>query len=92
MLSTRIVAIVCFVASSAQAWNYQVPAGQKNTALPAPLPQNDTSVKLVNDKAHPYIKPGPTDLRGPCPGLNTLANHGYLPRYVTTLFENGLHA
>jgi hypothetical protein len=20
------------------------------------------------------------DVRGPCPGLNTLANHGYLPR------------
>eukprot|EP01104_Vermistella_antarctica_P012436 TRINITY_DN3598_c0_g1_i2.p1 TRINITY_DN3598_c0_g1~~TRINITY_DN3598_c0_g1_i2.p1 ORF type:complete len:438 (+),score=80.69 TRINITY_DN3598_c0_g1_i2:163-1476(+) len=26
---------------------------------------------------HPPI---PTDYRGPCPGLNTLANHGYLPR------------
>lgn len=24
--------------------------------------------------------PGPSDARGPCPGLNTLANHGYLPR------------
>ncbi|KAL4803342.1 Chloroperoxidase [Aspergillus unguis] len=24
--------------------------------------------------------PGPDDSRGPCPGLNTLANHGYLPR------------
>ncbi|KAJ7041654.1 Cloroperoxidase, partial [Mycena alexandri] len=24
--------------------------------------------------------PTATDLRGPCPGLNTLANHGYLPR------------
>nr|POF13018.1 chloroperoxidase [Quercus suber] len=29
---------------------------------------------------HPYIGPGPTDSRGPCPGLNTLANHGYISR------------
>lgn len=35
---------------------------------------------LVDDAKHPYIAPGPNDLRGPCPGLNTLANHGYLPR------------
>ncbi|GAA97831.1 uncharacterized protein L969DRAFT_77894 [Mixia osmundae IAM 14324] len=27
-----------------------------------------------------FIAPGPTDQRGPCPGLNTLANHGYLNR------------
>ncbi|KAJ7715074.1 Cloroperoxidase [Mycena metata] len=27
-----------------------------------------------------WIAPGPTDVRSPCPGLNTLANHGYLPR------------
>ncbi|KAL4861205.1 hypothetical protein BDV12DRAFT_208265 [Aspergillus spectabilis] len=27
-----------------------------------------------------WIAPGPEDSRGPCPGLNTLANHGYLPR------------
>ncbi|KAL3470346.1 Cloroperoxidase [Aspergillus californicus] len=27
-----------------------------------------------------WIAPGPADSRGPCPGLNTLANHGYLPR------------
>ncbi|KAJ7141976.1 Cloroperoxidase [Mycena filopes] len=29
---------------------------------------------------HPWIAPKATDLRSPCPGLNTLANHGYLPR------------
>ena len=34
----------------------------------------------AEDAQHPYIKPGPKDHRGPCPGLNTLANHGYLPR------------
>jgi hypothetical protein len=25
------------------------------------------------------VAPGPNDLRGPCPGLNAMANHGYLP-------------
>lgn len=29
---------------------------------------------------HQWIAPGPNDLRGPCPGLNALANHGYFPR------------
>lgn len=27
-----------------------------------------------------YIAPSLTDKRGPCPGFNTMANHGYLPR------------
>ncbi|KAH7082702.1 hypothetical protein BKA63DRAFT_433201 [Paraphoma chrysanthemicola] len=32
-----------------------------------------------------FRAPGPNDSRGPCPGLNLLANYGYLPRdgYVT---------
>ncbi|KAG7575281.1 hypothetical protein FFLO_00445 [Filobasidium floriforme] len=28
---------------------------------------------------HAFKPPGAGDLRGPCPGLNALANHGYLP-------------
>ncbi|KIJ52027.1 hypothetical protein M422DRAFT_243612 [Sphaerobolus stellatus SS14] len=50
------------------------------TPPPPPGPPSDTSVKLVNDAAHPYRSPGKGDMRGPCPGLNTLASHGYLPR------------
>ncbi|KAJ7670576.1 Cloroperoxidase [Mycena polygramma] len=41
------------------------------------------AVTLANaeDSAnHQWIAPKATDLRSPCPGLNTLANHGYLPR------------
>ena len=37
-----------------------------------PAPLEDTSAKLVNDAAHPFVAPLPTDQRGPCPGLNTL--------------------
>ncbi|KJA15661.1 hypothetical protein HYPSUDRAFT_48125 [Hypholoma sublateritium FD-334 SS-4] len=50
------------------------------TLASPPGPLEDPSAKLVNDPAHPFIAPGPNDIRGPCPGLNTLANHGYLPR------------
>ncbi|KAF8485465.1 hypothetical protein JB92DRAFT_2761236 [Gautieria morchelliformis] len=42
-------------------------------------PDNIGVPVLVNDANHPYVPPGPDDIRGPCPGLNTLANHGYLP-------------
>ncbi|KDR72024.1 hypothetical protein GALMADRAFT_74335 [Galerina marginata CBS 339.88] len=45
-----------------------------------PGPLKDTSAKLVNDKAHPWKPVAPADIRGPCPGLNTLASHGWLPR------------
>lgn len=45
-------------------------------AQPAPGPLADDGVKLVADAAHPYIPAGPNDIRGPCPGLNTLASHG----------------
>jgi len=31
-------------------------------------------------ETHEYRAPGPNDLRGPCPFLNTLANHGYIRR------------
>lgn len=41
-----------------------------------PGPPADTSAKLVNDAAHPWKQQGPHDIRGPCPGLNTLASHG----------------
>ncbi|KZV89950.1 Cloroperoxidase, partial [Exidia glandulosa HHB12029] len=49
-------------------------------AQPVPPPIKDTSLKLVNDALHPWRPLSPGDQRGPCPGLNTLASHGWLPR------------
>lgn len=46
---------------------------------PGPLKNNGT--KLVYDWLHPFLPPGPLDIRGPCPGLNTLANHGVRRRF-----------
>lgn len=52
-------------------------------AKPAPGPLKDDGVKLIADAAHPYQAAGSNDMRGPCPGLNTLASHG-----VSISFEN----
>ncbi|KAF9522859.1 heme-thiolate peroxidase [Crepidotus variabilis] len=57
-----------------------VPTLQFKPPPTPPGPINDTSTKLVNDAAHPWKPLRPGDIRGPCPGLNTLASHGYLPR------------
>ncbi|OTA74612.1 hypothetical protein M434DRAFT_88515 [Hypoxylon sp. CO27-5] len=38
---------------------------------------SSTAVNAQDD--HPWKAPGPNDFRGPCPMLNTLANHGFLP-------------
>ena len=47
-----------------------------------PGPLKDNSTKLVNDKEHPWKPAGKNDIRGPCPGLNTLASHGVGPPIV----------
>jgi hypothetical protein len=47
--------------------------------------------KSLADEDHPYIAPGPNDLRGPCPALNTLANHGYIPRNGSCTVEEIHH-
>ncbi|CAI6341405.1 unnamed protein product [Periconia digitata] len=36
--------------------------------------------RISTTGAHAYIAPGSNDVRGPCPGLNALANHGYISR------------
>lgn len=56
-----------------------------------PPPPTDNSTRLVYDEAHPYIAPGPNDQRGPCPGFNTLANHGVsvLPYFCIILINVG---
>ncbi|KAJ4465071.1 Chloroperoxidase [Lentinula aciculospora] len=36
---------------------------------------------------HAFLPPGPGDKRGPCPGLNVLANHGYIPHDGNTTID-----
>lgn len=40
----------------------------------------DQFVDVRPGTTHEYRAPGPNDKRGPCPGLNAAANHGFLPR------------
>ncbi|KZV84338.1 Cloroperoxidase [Exidia glandulosa HHB12029] len=65
---------------------------------PAPAPIKDTSMKLVNDAAHPWMPLTADQQRGPCPGLNALASHGWLPRSgvatpgeIVTAVQNGFN-
>ncbi|CAF1084881.1 unnamed protein product [Adineta steineri] len=44
-------------------------------------------LKCNQPSDHPFIPPGPNDIRGPCPGLNTAANHGYINRTGITNFD-----
>ncbi|KAK9413016.1 putative Heme haloperoxidase family profile domain-containing protein [Seiridium unicorne] len=37
-------------------------------------------VPAPGDEAHQFIAPTDQDIRGPCPGLNAAANHGFLAR------------
>ncbi|CAP72570.1 uncharacterized protein PODANS_2_10 [Podospora anserina S mat+] len=39
-----------------------------------------TAAELNDVAVGQYTRPKPTDIRSPCPLLNALANHGYLPR------------
>ncbi|KAK4503777.1 hypothetical protein PRZ48_004692 [Zasmidium cellare] len=42
------------------------------------LSSSSEPVSITGD--HEFQPPGEGDQRGPCPGLNALANHGYIPR------------
>ncbi|KAI9659726.1 MAG: hypothetical protein M1831_003624 [Alyxoria varia] len=54
---------------------------QGTGALPlTPPPFDAKSQRVSTTGEHEYRDPGPNDQRGQCPGLNALANHGYLPR------------
>jgi hypothetical protein len=41
---------------------------------------------------HQFIQAGPNDHRGPCPGLNSLANHGFISRSGVDSFLNIIKA
>lgn len=50
-------------------------------ALDLPTPQESGLKKIPgDDPKHQYQAPGPNDVRGNCPTLNTIANHGYISR------------
>ncbi|KZF25187.1 hypothetical protein L228DRAFT_280444 [Xylona heveae TC161] len=59
--------------------------------VPTPQPQGLVLIP-GNDPNHQFQAPGPTDVRGLCPTLNTLANHGYISRDGITSFAEAADA
>lgn len=48
--------------------------------LPRAEPKFDAKAQYVDTTGdHAWKAPGKNDQRGPCPGLNSLANHNYIP-------------
>ena len=47
----------------------------------------NVQVPAPGDTAHEYQDPPPGAFRGPCPGLNAAANHGFLSRDGITTFD-----
>ena len=54
---------------------------EKRQTGPAGLPFTtfNENQRVSVTGVHKWVAPGPNDIRGPCPGLNALANHGYFP-------------
>ncbi|KAJ7575160.1 Chloroperoxidase [Mycena floridula] len=66
----------------------EIQDGQTGTLIVIPPQATETSgIKQIPDADHPFIAPGPDDQRGPCPAMNTLANHGYISRNGVATFE-----
>lgn len=53
--------------------------GSPLKCTPTPPPFDASKQYVSNQGAYQFVAPGPTDARGPCPGLNAAANHNYLP-------------
>ncbi|GAA5893865.1 hypothetical protein JCM5296_004622 [Sporobolomyces johnsonii] len=70
-------------------------AGNNNPHLTSLATRGATNVQasdLRPDSAHPFVAPEPSDQRGPCPGLNVMANYGYLPRNGIITAEQAISA
>ncbi|KAJ7731075.1 Chloroperoxidase [Mycena metata] len=68
----------------------EVQDGQTGVVIMLPPQPTDTGLKQIPDADHPFIAPGPNDQRGPCPAMNTLANHAYIPRNGIVSFEEAI--
>ncbi|KAK0127152.1 hypothetical protein ONS96_006705 [Cadophora gregata f. sp. sojae] len=57
----------------------QVEASTKRDFVSRAPGFNAAQQYVSNQGAHKFVPPGKNDLRGPCPGLNAMANHNYIP-------------
>ncbi|KAF9482884.1 hypothetical protein BDN70DRAFT_929688 [Pholiota conissans] len=61
-------------------WTLFIPTLQIRTPIQPPGFLKNSDAVLINDYLHPWRQTGKDDIGGPCPGLNTLASRGWLPR------------
>ena len=67
----------------------QFPYAGAQNGLPSTRPGN-FQVPAFGDNVHGFVPPGPNDIRGPCPGLNTAANHNVCPEDLSTWRDSSL--
>lgn len=61
---------------------------ETNCGPTLPCPYFDAEDQFVSiDGEYAYAAPAEDQIRGPCPGLNAAANHGYLPRSGVATIE-----
>ncbi|KAJ7506107.1 hypothetical protein B0H11DRAFT_2186260 [Mycena galericulata] len=69
------------------AWNFAGMHSSPTNSRAAPTFNADQQ-RVDITGAHKFTAAGPSDFRGPCPGLNTLANHNYIPHNgIVTLVD-----
>lgn len=68
MLQLSVATIFALVASTTAVPGFYNVARQ-TTAQPIPIP-------APGDTQHAFQAPGPNDVRGPCPGMNTVGSGG----------------
>lgn len=51
---------------------------------------NAAAQRISTTGANAFVPPGAGDIRGPCPGLNALANHNYIPHNGVTTFTQAI--
>ena len=57
----------------------ECPFADANDKIKRAVGFDATAQYIDTTGAHAFVPPSTNDLRGPCPGLNALANHNYLP-------------
>ncbi|KAL1586231.1 hypothetical protein WHR41_05391 [Cladosporium halotolerans] len=72
-------------------WNPDFPYSHAKNGLPG-NGKGGYQVPMPGDEDHKFIAPGKNDIRGPCPGMNMLANHGFIARDGITNFQESVDA
>lgn len=85
-LATLVSIANAFPGSSSLKSRATYPYAGSTNGLPGTNP-GGYLVPATGDTAHAFKAPGAGDVRGPCPGMNLLANHGFIARNGITNYN-----